>query len=142
MTMKAISLRAPWWWFIFYSSKRVENRDWYTSFRGTVLIHASSWFDAEEIVDDAQVARDIERQLGTSSRPLTLRELRAWGGAFVGLVDVIDCVREQDSPWLFGPYGFVLENPRPLIKPIRYRGGPGFFDVPDAVYADALALAA
>ena len=38
--MKALSVRAPWWWAILHG-KPVENRDWHTNFRGVVLLHAS-----------------------------------------------------------------------------------------------------
>ena len=37
--MKALSVRAPWWWAILHG-KPVENRDWYTRVRGRVALHA------------------------------------------------------------------------------------------------------
>jgi hypothetical protein len=46
---KALSVRAPWWWFIVHGYKPVENRDWPTSFRGTVYIHASAWWVKRDI---------------------------------------------------------------------------------------------
>lgn len=36
--MKALSVRAPWWWFILHAAKDIENRDWSTRFRGTVYL--------------------------------------------------------------------------------------------------------
>ena len=38
--MKALSVRAPWWWYIIHGYKDIENREWKTQFRGRVLIHA------------------------------------------------------------------------------------------------------
>lgn len=48
-------------------------------------------------------------------------------GGIVGEATLVDCVTVSDSPWFFGPYGFVLEDVRPL--PFRpYRGALGFFE--------------
>ena len=38
--MKVLSVRQPWAWAIIHGGKDVENRNWYTSFRGTLAIHA------------------------------------------------------------------------------------------------------
>jgi hypothetical protein len=38
--MRTLSIRQPWAWLIVNGHKPVENRDWATSFRGPVLIHA------------------------------------------------------------------------------------------------------
>lgn len=46
--MKALSVRAPWWWAILHG-KPVENRDWYTNVRGRVLLHAGKWWEPEEV---------------------------------------------------------------------------------------------
>mgnify|MGYP006363525131 CR=1 FL=1 len=35
--MKALSIRAPWWWAILYAGKDIENREWATRFRGPVI---------------------------------------------------------------------------------------------------------
>jgi hypothetical protein len=49
-------------------------------------------------------------------------------GGIVGEVELVDCVIRSDSPWFFGEYGFVLQNPKPLtFRP--YRGQLGFFNV-------------
>ena len=43
--MKAISIRQPWAWLIVNGYKDVENRTWYTSHRGPLLICASKALD-------------------------------------------------------------------------------------------------
>ena len=48
--------------------------------------------------------------------------------AIVGLMDIVDCVTESDSPWFIGEYGWVLANPRPGI-PQPQKGQQGFFSV-------------
>jgi hypothetical protein len=56
VNQKAISVRAPWWWFILHGGKTHENRDWYTSFRGSVLLHASKWWNQSEVEEDTENA--------------------------------------------------------------------------------------
>lgn len=112
--MKALSIRQPWAWRIIHEGKDIENRCWPTRFRGTFLIHAAKGVDAED--------RDEVR---ATSMPL---------GGIVGMADIVDCVSGSDSPWFFGPYGFVLENVRPLPF-IPCKGALSFFtpDITGAV---------
>ena len=54
--MKALSVRAPWWWFILHGGKDIENRGRISpcspKFRGPVWLHASRWYVHKEVVDD------------------------------------------------------------------------------------------
>ena len=43
---------------------------------------------------------------------------------------LVDCVEESEEYSFFGPYGFVLVNPRPLRKPIQIRGSQRLWTVP------------
>ena len=113
--MKAISINQPWAWAILHAGKDIENRDWPTKYRGDVLIHAGLKFDASGL-------RFVEDQIGRKVAP----EERPRGGVF-GIVEIVDCVTESQSPWFFGKYGFVLRNPR-LIEPRRCKGALGFFE--------------
>ena len=48
-------------------------------------------------------------------------------GGIVGEVEIVDCVSHSESPWFFGPYGFVLRNSKPLpFQPCK--GSLNFFD--------------
>jgi hypothetical protein len=130
--MKALSVRAPWWWFILYGGKDIENRDWPTKFRGTVYVHASKWFGIEEV--DADFRNHIrlmsdECRARFAGQLITLRMLKDSGGCLVGTVDIVDCVERSKSPWFCGRYGFVLANPRPLDRPVPCKGALGFFEV-------------
>jgi len=118
--MKALSIRQPWAWLIVRGFKPVENRDWFTSYRGQLLIHAAKTYDEDT---DPQW---LERMYGG---PLPPREFFArLQGGIVGTADLTDCTRAHPSPWFFGKYGFVLDNARPLpFMPCR--GFPGMFDV-------------
>jgi len=125
--MKALSIRQPWAWLILNAGKDIENRQWPTRFRGTVLVHASkscTKYEHENGVNDAEM-------LG-----FDISKIPAWKntqrGGIVGSVEIIDCVTKSGSPWFYGDYGFVLRNPK--ILPFRpYVGMLGFFDVPDFV---------
>lgn len=48
----------------------------------------------------------------------------------MGVVDVVDCISESSSLWFFGPYGFVLANPRP-VEFVPMKGRLGLFDIDD-----------
>jgi hypothetical protein len=71
---------------------------------------------------------------------LPAREVFTFGAILGGVVDVVDCVwiddlaASQRSVWaLPGCYGWILANPRSFQRPIPYRGGQQFFNVPDEV---------
>lgn len=116
MAMKVLSIRQPWAWLIVQGYKDVENRTWRTEFRGEFLVHAGYIFD-EKGYD--RVVEEME---------IVLPEKDAFDrGGVIGAAEIIDCVRKYSSPWFFGPYGFILRNPRPLPF-VPMKGKPGFFE--------------
>lgn len=138
--MKALSILQPWAWLIVRPDvtdpparaelrangliKPVENRTWQTRFRGPVLIHAGKKWGREQREDLAYVRAcfpDI---------PLPHEFDR---GGIIGRATVIDCVDDMDSPWFFGPFGFVLTDQSAFPRMISFKGALGFFEVPDAV---------
>ncbi len=121
--MKALSVHAPWWWFILHAGKDIENRDWPTNFRGTIYLHASKWWNHAEIYDDWPI------ELAGLINIEKLLQIKSAGGCIVGSVDIVDCVMASKSPWFCGEYGFVLRNPVAFEKPIPYKGALGFFEV-------------
>ena len=134
--MKALSIRAPWWWFILHAGKDIENRDWHTNFRGTVLLHASKWWKQDKVIDDVDDAIDCFKQRPSADHngaKITWEEMGAKGGHIVGKVDIVDCVVRSNSPWFFGAFGFVLANPVVFKTPIPCRSALGLFDVPKDV---------
>lgn len=112
--MKSICIRQPWAWAIFHAEKDIENRAWFTSYRGEVAVHAT------RIETSCRFPTDIKPP---QEEALIL-------GAVIGLVDIVDVVRRCDSPWFSGPFGFVLRNPRPLATPVHCPGNVGIWDVP------------
>lgn len=143
--MKALSIRAPWWWLILHAGKRIENRDWRgaPSYRGPLLIHASKWFHAEEIAetfaDVEPLIRAWERaghELPRATGSMFRDQLR---GGIVGICDLVDArTNTGTDPWeVPGALGLVLANPRPLPF-VPFKGALGFFDVPAAIMRGVL----
>ncbi|MGD9635931.1 MAG: hypothetical protein AB7G28_26465 [Pirellulales bacterium] len=126
--MKALTVCQPYAAALL-GPKRIENRGWYCKHRGPLLIHAGK----------------NKSFLGT----LTPEELSTWPdydpaqfkfGMLIGAVDVIDCVSIADylgmgkqDPWAVGKFCIVTARPRRLVRPIRFTGCLGLFDVPEAL---------
>jgi hypothetical protein len=130
--MKALSVRAPWWWFILHGGKDIENRDWPTQQRGAVYLHASKWFRSVDVAYDVHYALGVD-PARIVPKGMVLDEVEASRGCIVGQVDIVDCVKYSSSRWFQGKYGFVLANPLAFAKPIPFKGSLGFFDVPDSL---------
>ena len=124
--MKALSLKQPWAWLIVKGLKSVENRKWSTKYRGPLLIHASKNYDREGYFW-------ITQKFGNIFNPEWDKPPDFTFGAIVGKVDMSDCVQAYDSPWFFGPYGFIFRDAFEFIDPIPYKGQLGIFEVPDSV---------
>ena len=116
--MKALSIKQPWSWLIVNGHKDIENRTWYTKFRGKFLIHAGKAPDKTVLTSKVN---------GIILPNFCYADF----GGIVGIaeiVDCVDCIFAPNSPWFSGPYGFVLKNARPLpFMPVR--GQLGFFEV-------------
>jgi hypothetical protein len=146
--MKALSIKQPWAWLIVNGYKDIENRDWATTFRGPVLIHAGKKPDdialqyngqkeefypltdsMQKFLRDRQLG-DILHQMYHAHYPENTFNF----GGIVGVATITGCVGRSDSPWFVGEYGFVLKDARPLPF-VPLRGQLGFFDVPDEIVA-------
>lgn len=125
----ALSVRQPWAWAFFNPGpdgrpKDVVNRTWATARRGPVFIHAAKTLDMDGV-----------RWL----------EARGWRlpagyvtGGIVGAARIVDCVRRHDSPYFFGPFGFVLADARAVpFRPMR--GKLGFFAVAGVAWPEGWA---
>lgn len=130
--MKALSIQQPWAWAILAGHKPLENRTWKTRYRGPLAIHASrgTGWDAS--------GRELLAKLGTPAPDELPR------GALLGVVDLVDVVElgtllvpawVKDCAHAFGPYCWILENPRPLPAAVPYLGSLQLFDVPDHLLA-------
>jgi hypothetical protein len=121
--MKALSIRQPWAWAIIAGHKKYENRIWETSYRGPLLIHAGRAFYEDEY-------RSVLKRARRDSFTVPDREAFERGG-IIGLVDLVDIVtKAKRDPWFAGPFGWRLENPRPLLF-TPWTGQQKLFNVPD-----------
>lgn len=149
--MKALSIRQPWAWAILHAQKDIENRDWYTSFRGQFAIHAAKGLTAQEYRDGISYIHRafIANVLGT---PTTIQLDGGWvsvangqlttpsfneitRGAIVGVANLVACISGSPSPWFEGKYGFVLRNVIALPEPIPCKGALSFWDVQSDIVA-------
>lgn len=118
--MRALSILQPWAWLIVNGHKPVENRTWYTKFRGEILIHAGKRWGPEQ--------RDDVEWVQLTFPGLVLPDTYERGGV-VGKATIVDCVQRMSSPWYAGPHGFLLEGAQALPF-VPYRGQLGFFEIP------------
>ena len=133
--MKAISIQQPWAWAILHAGKDVENRTWAHNYRGPILIHASKKFDYEGyqwlLLNYPKITGCPSTDIPYCSRNRSRGKLNIpyQMGGIVGVSVIKKIVRSIDySPWMFGPWGWVLENPKP-IEFIPCRGQLGLFNV-------------
>lgn len=117
LPIKALSIKQPWAWLIVNGFKDIENRDWRADnpglkYRGEFLIHTGITFDGPP------------EEWGWPDIP---QPNHFDMGGIVGIAEIVDVVKESDSPWFFGRYGLVLKNARPLdFRPCV--GQLGFFN--------------
>lgn len=153
--MKALSLRQPWAYAVLHLGKRIENRTWDTTFRGTFLIHAAKACTAPEYEEFVEFTRG--RAIAHPIVPLPEALPR---GGIVGRARLAGVVRPDgknvswsphstlladaaglDLRWhIGGNYGFVLADVEPLPF-VPWRGAQRWFEVPEEVVGAAGASA-
>ncbi len=123
----AISIRQPWAWCIIHAGKDIENRSWYSKFRGPFAVHASQGMTKSEYEDCLAWTRhvNVHRPLPEGLVMPAFKDLPR--GGIVGVATVTDCVSDSDSPWFMGRFGFVLSKAQP-VDFIPVKGELGFFD--------------
>ncbi|MGE5551497.1 MAG: ASCH domain-containing protein [Bacteroidota bacterium] len=132
--MRCLSVWQPWAWLIIHGPapggpKDVENRTWYTNYRGPLLIHAAMKFTWGEYWTAHNVYRGISNLPRESWPHWPEREELALG-CIIGVVDLVDCVQNHPSKWAEpGCWHWLLANPRP-VKPFPVRGRQKLFEVP------------
>lgn len=124
--MKALSVRQPWAWFLLHG-KPVENRDWSSRYRGPLAIHASKSMTKAEYFEAVDMVRRFDPDL-VRRMPGPAEMVK---GAIIGTVNMVDCVKQLESPWFFGPWGFVLHNPVEFVEPIYVKGSLGLWEWKD-----------
>lgn len=144
---KALSLRQPWCEAILELGKDIENRRWWTGYRGDFLLHASKgmsrdeWEDAFYFCLDRVEAERVQRALA-HSWPLAKRTLYFGGIVGIARLEGIICPEDvhasRTTPLCDGlekwhmheQWGFRLSHVERLPF-VPCKGHLSFFDVPD-----------
>jgi hypothetical protein len=121
--MKALTVRQPWAWLLFHG-KPVENRDWYTTYRGPLAIHAAKTMTRAEYEDAVEFVTLFDSELARRIPPPSSLVF----GAVIGTVEQIACVRHHPSPFFQGDYGHVYAHAKEFLQPIPTRGALGLWD--------------
>jgi hypothetical protein len=132
----AIAVIQPWAHLIVHGLKDIENRDWFTRYRGPVAIHASKRMPQDQWDGALDMLEEIDPldRTGTLNRRARIYNTMRLAG-IVGVVDIVDCVTSDPSPWFVGAYGFKLANARP-VPFIPVKGKQGFFRWRDRTVAE------
>ena len=112
-TIACLSVRDPWARAIAYGLKDVENRSWFTCYRGPLLIHTSL-----KPSPDTRVEKMVAHW---DSHP----------GCIIGVVTLINIRQNVRSRWAEQDCEhWMLQDARPFHTPIPYKGMMGLFYVP------------
>lgn len=119
MSTKVLSVRQPWADLLVQGVKDVENRSWFSSYRGPLYIHAAKTYGRDEREDFQDLIEDGIRV----DAPTRF-------GGIIGIVTVFDCTREQRSRWHNrGYFGWYVRNAVEFRKMVPCRGELGLFDM-------------
>lgn len=147
-TMKALSIRQPYAGLIMAGIKNVENRSWFTNYRGPLAIVSTKSPDAKQWWEPM---RDRCRRLGVAFP----EELCKVNASVLGIVDfqylvyidergheVTDhptLTLDQVATWWNSDdemVGFIFEHPRLLKTPIPISGRLGLYNLPPEVIVE------
>lgn len=147
MTIYAITLRHPWSFAIARLGKDIENRTWKPPrhlIGQTIAIHGGAVPKGQALEDCKSDAAHIIREIWTSEYMRSLpRSTTDWlkvdkerghssnwiVPGIVATALLAEVVTESDSPWFSGPYGWVLEDVKPVDPPIPHTGARGLWEV-------------
>lgn len=136
--MRALSLWQPWATAIAIGIKKVETRHWQTAYTGRLAIHAAKRWGPQE-----REFAMIEHTLGRLPKRIPL-------GAIVATATLMGCRRTEDvvtqvsaveriyGNYTPGRFAWFLTDVVALDNPIPFRGGQGFFNVPDELVREPL----
>lgn len=143
--MRAITILEPWASCIAVGAKTVENRSFYTSYRGPMLIHTSKKLDTAAALD-GRVRAALWPGLSTAEVFAALNRLDR--GEIIAVAELVDVHEAATIPTLLGgsgtccePWGehlhagnmsrpakhLVLANVRRLANPVPARGSLGLW---------------
>lgn len=148
--MKALTLTRPWPWIILNLGKRIENRTWappLDMIGQRFAIHAGKKFDncvLRDLLFDHYTrgglscpnADKIEAHLRDHHHPTgivaTARLIGVVTTSAHGFGKLTTEAKHiaSESMWFTGPFGWVLDDVRPLLPPIPWVGRQRLWTVP------------
>lgn len=147
-TLPALSIRQPFAEAILAGTKTSELREWATSYRGPIVLHAGkTWYAQEDYGEDYAklIALHTARVMGISD------DMDAYPlGALVGIAILTDCERltserweqtkeqhQKQGMWDCTDTAWFLEDVHRFSTPISYRGYPGLFGVSEEMIIES-----
>lgn len=110
-----MTVQQPWATLIIRGGKDIENRSWYTEYRGKVWIHAGQTWD-----ESARAQRFLEQS------GISLATFEKDVGHVIGSVKLVAVTRGAVSPWAVpGFWHWVFWQPVPLNPRVPRRGNRG-----------------
>jgi hypothetical protein len=140
--MKAISIIQPWASLIAYGAKRIETRSWYTSYRGSIAIHASKniprwvwdWAQSDLVVPAAFEGFGLpdmdDLPVGCVVATATLTHCVRFDADARERIDAsgkYSACETDLGDFSAGRYGWVLSDVHRLPMPIAARGAQGLW---------------
>ncbi len=130
----AISVAQPWAWALIHGPKRIENRSWRPSYRGQLVIHASKRLDYLHRYRQGKPAKQLQDLPADADLAY---------GALIGMVNLravfsLEDGKRLDAEFATGPFCWFCASPRAFLRPIRWRGERGLFDIPAIVIETAI----
>lgn len=139
--MKAVTVNQPWAALLAAGATHYSVRTWHTAYRGPLAVHAGRTLGEEAI--DLCLHEEMRPLLAEAGYEYIVQlPLQA----LVATAELVACVRLDETghqdldpadPALrlepVPPQGWVwvFANARPLARPVRCRGRPGLFLVPE-----------
>lgn len=116
----------PWWWPICALDSGIINVGFETDYRGPLAIVArrvASWKDYQS---DITAICGILKALDRPEFDAWPRNPKSAHGLFVGIVNVVDMIRDEDGSglWYDGPMALKVDEPLLLVERDRSRFMP------------------
>lgn len=125
--LKALSMYQPYAWMVANGYTTIDDRSWYTPYRGKLIIHASKKID----IHYHTYLKEILKINIPEPEELDY-------GGIIAICDLTECRNLSKTPTITPElhahagqltYGFVMENIK-KIPLIPYRGMAGLFEIP------------
>jgi hypothetical protein len=155
--VRIISLWQPWASLVVWGEKTIETRSWWTSYRGSLAIHASLRTPKETVLglcgDFGDSGLVFQRAMRRHGFDLTEESIAAMPhGAVVGVANLVDVMPTAEASrmklstadrvmgnFTAGRFGWYLTEPVAFDDPIAgVTGGQGLRKVDEELFAQIL----